>query len=163
MRCLALVLLECGALMSPLPLPNREGIEHSKVVVLMPNSGQRVKTKIKQVRSVQDLRAWWNTIVDVRVKAIFVTGILTAFTIGGFQFQLNAQTAARIDAICEQRQESRQDLHDVLYEIVDLSDILPGNPEAEQYTVNRRAFIDANLGADGLGGPEVNGSCPTVD
>lgn len=102
-----------------------------------------LKIRLREVRSFRELREWWNTIVDVRVKAIIITGALALFTLGGFQFQLNAQTAARIDAICDARRDSRQDLHDVLYEIVDLSDVLPNVEEAERYTQNRRDFIDA--------------------
>lgn len=103
-----------------------------------------------EVRSFAELRLWWNTIIDVRVKAIVITGFVFIFTVGGFQYQIGAQTGARIDAICQTRRESRQDLHDVLYEIVDLSDVLPGVEEAEEYTKNRREFIDARYSVEGL-------------
>jgi hypothetical protein len=116
----------------------------------MPNSGRPPKIRLRSVRTLKELRQWWNTIVDVKVKAIIITGLVVGFTLAGFQFQLNAQTTARINAICDQRVQSRQDLHDVLYEIVDLSDVLPGVPEAEEYTRNRRLFIDTNYNVDAV-------------
>lgn len=44
---------------------------------------------------------------------------------------------------CVSKVATRIDLRVVLFALVDLSDLFPGSAAAEQYTVNRRALIDA--------------------
>lgn len=120
------------------------------------------KQKLRKVHTLRDLYVWWNTIVDVRVKAIFVTGVLMTFTLVGFQYQINSLTVDRIDAFCEERRNSRADLSKILNEIVDLSDIFPGSESAEQYTSSRKKLIDAHYSTIAQN-ESSEGACPELD
>ncbi len=100
------------------------------------------KLKLRKVRSVEDLRGWWHTVVDVKVKAIVLTGIIATFVVVGFQYQVNALTNDRLNATCDVRIETRKDLREVLGAIVDLSDLFPDNEKAEAYTESRLRTID---------------------
>jgi hypothetical protein len=102
----------------------------------------RVKHKLVDVRSVSDFRNWLNTVVDVKVKAIFLTGLLATFTVVGFQYQVDALTNQRLDASCAVRIEARESLRNILFDVTDLSDVLPDNPQAEAYRINRWMLIN---------------------
>ena len=100
------------------------------------------KHKLYNVRSVQDFRGWWNTYVDIKVKAIVTTGLIASFVVVGFQYQVNALTNGRLDEICLIRFETREELTKVLYAMVDISDLGLDADFTKRYTESRTATID---------------------
>lgn len=95
-------------------------------------------------------KAWLNEIAKIKRKAIIYTGVVLSALVAGFFVQTvqlsNNQVAsvkAQQEQACEARVETRKTLRDVLFHVVDLSDVLPGNEGAEAYTENRIAYIDA--------------------
>lgn len=98
---------------------------------------------------VERFRRWWDREVKVRVKALVYTAAVLVFLVVGNQvqnYQLNSQRiqdiSDRQDQVCQTRITTRNDLRSVLLHVVDLSDVLPGNNDAEAYTQNRIDYIN---------------------
>lgn len=104
------------------------------------------KSRLREVRSGSDLRKWWNTVVDVKVKTIVATVMMATFVIMGFQYQVNHITEARLDDLCEIRIETREELTKVLYAIVDIEDLGLDPVFTDSYTTSRTDTIDRLYG-----------------
>lgn len=72
------------------------------------------------------VRDWMEKVIDVKVKAVLLTGFLATFTVVAFQYQVSAINE-KYPAVCEAKVNARDDLRDVLFNVVDLSDVLPGS------------------------------------
>ena len=85
------------------------------------------------------MRIWLNRELDIRRKhgILFFTTML--FLIFGFYSQTSAQAFQQ----CNDRNENRHNLKTALLFMVDLSDVLPENPEAISYTTNRTNYINS--------------------
>lgn len=98
---------------------------------------------------IKKIRSLWNRSVVTKVKHFVLALFFVIFTLTGFWYQ-NRQISHRQ---CLNRIESRHDLRETLFFIIDLSDILPHNSDAEHYTEVRHKYIDKTW-------PELNkGSC----
>lgn len=88
------------------------------------------------------VRDWMEKVIDVKVKAVLLTGFLATFTVVAFQYQVSAINADRFADGCEAKVNARDDLRDVLFHVVDLSDVLPGSEAAQAFTLNRIEYIN---------------------
>jgi hypothetical protein len=134
-----------------------------EVRVVLPGTGPSMMetgTSYSMVETTQDstppphnltrmkrLSNWLNKIIDVRIKALLMTSIAILIIVAGFEFQLSGQATARAEAQCTTRIESRSDLREVLFKVVDLSDLFVGtdktpNAAVQAYTQNRVDFIN---------------------
>lgn len=87
---------------------------------------------------IKTIRALWNRSVVTKVKHFVLAIFFIIFTLTGFWYQ---NKEARHQQ-CLARADSRHDLRETLFFIIDLSDILPHNPDAEVYTNTRHLYID---------------------
>lgn len=84
------------------------------------------------------IREWWNQEILVQVKHMFTAIAFVLFTLTGFWYQDTHTDRAQ----CLTRVQIRGDLRSVLFKIIDLSDVLPGDQGAEAYRLNRTNFIN---------------------
>lgn len=125
--------------------------------------------------SVRPLREWWNRVVPLRVKYLVITSVCVLILVGAFQYQtsrLASDRAADLKANqttqCVSRVDSRNDLRDILFRIVDLSDLFDpatitpqGQAFVDNYKNNRIVYINdkypaldgAHCSVDGIATP----------
>lgn len=87
-------------------------------------------------------RLWTEKVIDVKVKAILLTGVLATFTVVAFQYQVSALSAERFASVCDAKIQAREDLRSILFYVVDLSDVFPDEPLADRYTESRVDYIE---------------------
>lgn len=97
---------------------------------------------------------WLEKVIDVKVKALLLTALVSTFVIVGFQYQVSALNNHNLEALkradraaCEARVFSRTDLRDILFEVIDLSDVLPDSEGAALYEQNRIKLINEKFPA----------------
>lgn len=105
--------------------------------------------RTREVFELDRIAKWWNRQVVVRIKALIYTATVITILTVSFQVQNYQLNAARIqdvedrqDQVCTTRIQSRKDLREILFYVVDLSDVLPDNQAAVMYTKNRKQFIN---------------------
>lgn len=92
-------------------------------------------------------KTWMNAIIDVKRKALAYTLFVLVLLTVAFQVQTTQLNDARVRDACTTRINTRDDLRDVLLQVVDISDVLPDNEAAEFYTLNRTQYINVKYPA----------------
>lgn len=85
---------------------------------------------------------WWhgpgNRLLPLKLKYVCICLLVAMAVTTAFWLQ----TSAIAQAQCRQRVEGRGDLRAVLFKMIDLDDVLPDDPGALLYTLNRTSFIN---------------------
>ncbi len=98
--------------------------------------------KIRMHNMWRRFRLWMEKVIDVKVKAVLLTGALATFTVVAFQYQVSSLSKDRFESVCDTRVLAREDLRAVLLYVVDLSDMFPDDHIAEEYTASRVSYIE---------------------
>lgn len=90
-------------------------------------------------------RAWFNWVITVRIKALFVTAAILLGIVFAFQMQIDGINDANAKGVCDSRVASANTSRGVLLRVVDISDLFGDEPiseGAQLYIDSRTALVN---------------------